>query len=134
MQDKTMWIMLAAVIIICITAWLFWSAEANYNLVDLKIPSQLSQEAESGALLFADNCQRCHGKSASGTSKGPPLIHVIYEPNHHSDASFYKAAAHGVNQHHWSYGNMPAITDVTREDVGKIIRYVRELQVANGIK
>ncbi|KUO64173.1 MAG: hypothetical protein APF80_17285 [Alphaproteobacteria bacterium BRH_c36] len=134
MQDKTMWIMLAAVIIICTTAWLLWPAQADFESVAVKLPAQLSKEAMDGGRLFADNCQRCHGENASGTSKGPPLIHVIYVPSHHSDASFYRAAAQGVNQHHWPYGNMPAIADVSREQVSKIIHYVRELQRANGIE
>ena len=39
----------------------------------------------------------------------------------------------GVRAHHWPYGDMPAQPQVTREDVGLIIRFVREVQEANGI-
>ena len=39
----------------------------------------------------------------------------------------------GVVQHHWPYGNMPKQEQVTRDEVAKIVQYVRELQVANGI-
>lgn len=96
-------------------------------------PAELSAEAVAGEALFKANCQACHGKNAAGTKLGPPLIHDIYEPGHHSDEAFYLAAATGVRAHHWPYGDMPAQPQVSREEVGLIIRFVRELQVANGI-
>ena len=96
-------------------------------------PAPLSQEGQEGATLFKMNCQACHGQNAAGTKLGPPLIHDIYNPGHHSDEAFYLAAAIGVRQHHWLYGDMPPQPQVAREDVAKIIRYIRELQEANGI-
>lgn len=100
--------------------------------VDVK-PATLSQEGQEGAALFKMNCQVCHGQNAAGTKLGPPLIHDIYNPGHHSDKAFYLAAATGVRQHHWPYGDMPPQPQVSRDDVTKIIRYIRELQEANGI-
>ena len=97
------------------------------------IPASLSQEGQEGAALFKMNCQVCHGPNAAGTKLGPPLIHDIYNPGHHSDQAFYLAAASGVRQHHWPYGDMPAQPQVAQEEVAKIIRYIRELQEANGI-
>ena len=97
------------------------------------IPASLSQEGQEGATLFMMNCQVCHGQNAAGTKLGPPLIHDIYNPGHHSDDAFYLAAASGVRQHHWPYGDMPAQPQVSREEVAKIIRYIRELQEANEI-
>ena len=97
------------------------------------IAAPLSQEGEEGATLFKMNCQVCHGPSAAGSKVGPPLIHDIYNPGHHSDEAFYLAAATGVRQHHWPYGDMPAQPQVAREEVSKIIRYIREMQEANGI-
>ena len=96
-------------------------------------PAPLSQEGEAGAALFKVNCQVCHGPNAAGTKLGPPLIHDIYNPGHHSDQAFYLAAATGVRQHHWPYGDMPPQPQVAREEVTQIIRYIRELQEANGI-
>ncbi|MBZ0164999.1 MAG: cytochrome c [Notoacmeibacter sp.] len=93
----------------------------------------LSQTASEGEALFAANCATCHGEKASGTDKGPPLVHDVYNPGHHPDESFYSAAANGVPQHHWPYGNMPPQSQLEKEEVAKIVRYVRELQVANGI-
>ena len=89
---------------------------------------------ESGAQLFASRCAGCHGPSASGSDKGPPLVHQIYEPGHHTDAAFYQAVRQGVKSHHWSFGNMMPIPGITDEQIGQIVSYVRNLQVKNGIK
>lgn len=35
--------------------------------------------------------------------------------------------------HHWTFGDMPPQTGLTRADVVAIVTYVRELQRANGI-
>ena len=96
-------------------------------------PAALSDEGLAGEALFKANCMVCHGERAAGTKLGPPLIHDIYNPGHHSDEAFYLAAAVGVRQHHWTFGDMPAQPQVSREDVALIVRYVRELQEANGI-
>lgn len=95
---------------------------------------KLSKSAEHGRLLFNSNCAVCHGQNASGSKNGPPLIHKIYEPSHHSDLSFHRAAKFGVRAHHWPFGNMPPIPAVTETDVTLIVAYVRELQRANGIR
>lgn len=101
--------------------------------VEVVVPADLSEEALQGEAIFTANCRACHGANASGTKLGPPLIHDIYNPGHHSDQAFYLAAATGVRQHHWPYGDMPAQPQVDEDDVTLIIRYVRELQEANGI-
>ncbi|MFV2093103.1 MAG: cytochrome c, partial [Hyphomicrobiales bacterium] len=61
-----------------------------------------------------------------------PFIHTTYNPGHHADEAFLRAAQNGVPSHHWNFGNMP-IQKVTKDEVFKIVRYVRELQQANGI-
>jgi len=101
--------------------------------VDVEVP-ELSPLAAAGKTAFDANCAQCHGANAAGTDKGPPLIHDIYNPGHHGDQSFFSAARAGVQQHHWPYGNMPAQPQVSDDDVLAIVRYVRELQIANGIK
>ena len=97
------------------------------------LPVAAQSDLHAGERLYQENCASCHGDRASGTDKGPPLIHDIYNPGHHSDDAFYLAAMNGVVQHHWPYGNMPKQEQVTRDEVAKIVQYVRELQVANGI-
>lgn len=86
-----------------------------------------------GEGLFKANCLRCHGERGAGTTQGPPLVHKIYEPNHHADVAFQRAAANGVRAHHWQFGDMPKIDGVTPQDVAEIIRYVRWLQRQAGI-
>ena len=100
---------------------------------DIKLPA-LSQVAKQGEGLFKAKCAVCHGKNAAGTKNGPPLIHKIYEPSHHSDLSFQRAAQLGVRAHHWPFGNMPPIAGITEAELERVIAYVRELQRANGIR
>lgn len=90
-------------------------------------------ELQAGEAKFNANCSVCHGKQGVGTQQGPPLVHKIYEPNHHGDVAFQRAAAMGVKAHHWQFGNMPKIENVTPDDVDEIIRYVRWLQKQAGI-
>jgi cytochrome c len=90
-------------------------------------------ELKPGETLFNNNCARCHGERGTGTSNGPPLVHKIYEPNHHGDAAFQRAASMGVRAHHWQFGDMPKIPGVTPADVEQIVTYVRWLQRQAGI-
>jgi len=114
--------------------WMKHCAERDADaIVQVKVPPNLSLAAKSGKQLFEKNCSVCHGMSTGGSSNGPPLIHRLYEPNHHSDVSFVRAANNGVRTHHWPFGNMPPVKDVTQENVKLIITYVRALQRANGI-
>jgi len=94
---------------------------------------QVPAELQAGEAKFKANCSACHGPTAMGTGQGPPLVHKIYEPNHHGDAAFQRAAANGVRAHHWEFGNMPKIDAVTPDDVDQIIKYVRWLQQQAGI-
>jgi mono/diheme cytochrome c family protein len=90
-------------------------------------------ELKKGQGKFVAHCARCHGDSGLGTAQGPPLVHKIYEPNHHGDQAFQRAASAGVRAHHWNFGDMPKVEGVTPEDVTEIIRYVRWLQRQAGI-
>lgn len=90
-------------------------------------------ELQAGEQKFAANCSVCHGIGGVGTNQGPPLVHKIYEPNHHGDAAFQRAAANGVRAHHWQFGDMPKIDAVKPEDVEQIIKYIRWLQKQAGL-
>ena len=115
-------------------AWQFFRPNntSGAHTVNVKVP-ELSALAAKGKALFDANCAACHGSKASGTDKGPPLVHDIYNPGHHSDEAFVLAARLGVRQHHWPYGNMPPQPQVSEDQIAAIVRYVRELQLANGI-
>lgn len=93
----------------------------------------LSEKAQAGEALFNANCALCHGPNAAGTALGPPLVHIIYEPNHHQDFAFRNAVQNGVQAHHWQFGNMLPVPTVLESDIDSIICYVREVQRANGI-
>ncbi|MDA5095769.1 cytochrome c [Aliiroseovarius sp. KMU-50] len=100
----------------------------------VKLPSELSSDAVIGKRMFDAKCAACHGENAAGQNGvAPPLIHKIYEPSHHADEAFQRAAKIGVRAHHWKFGDMPPVEGLTRGDVQYIARYVRELQRENGI-
>lgn len=104
-------------------------------IADVALPAELSAEAQIGKRAFEAKCAECHGANAAGQNGvAPPLVHKIYEPNHHSDMAFVLAAKNGVQSHHWNFGNMPAVEGLTDSDVKMIAQYVRELQRANGIQ
>lgn len=90
-------------------------------------------ELQPGESKFTAHCAACHGARAAGTAQGPPLVHKIYEPNHHADIAFQRAALNGVRAHHWDFGNMPKIDGVSPDDVDQIIKYIRWLQRQAGI-
>ena len=91
------------------------------------------EEFKAGEERFNALCARCHGMAGRGTNAGPPLVHKIYEPSHHADFAFMRAAMQGVRAHHWKFGNMPKIPEATSDDVTKVILYVRWLQRQAGI-
>lgn len=98
----------------------------------LRIP-ELSPVALEGKAAFESACAACHGANATGTDKGPPLLHPVYNPGHHADEAFHRAAQRGTRQHHWRFGDMPPQPQVSQKQVATIIQYVREMQRANGI-
>ncbi len=102
-------------------------------IVEVTVPPLDAQQTE-GATLFEGHCAACHGPDAAGREgTAPPLVHEIYEPDHHPDAAFVAAVELGVHAHHWKYGDMPAVPGLDRDAIADITAYVRALQRANGI-
>ena len=97
-------------------------------------PEDFEAVPARGADLFATHCASCHGTGALGSDQGPPLVHRIYEPAHHSDLAFYRAVALGVHQHHWEFGPMPPVAGVSGEEAAHIIAWIRQEQRAAGIE
>ena len=130
---------IVTLLILFVIGILYWQKSASniagkgkpiVSIIVPNIPSNL----QFGNNLFDSKCSRCHGVNAVGKEGiGPPLVHKIYEPNHHADASFALAAKNGVRSHHWPFGNMPPIGDITNSEIDEIINYIRYLQRANGI-
>ena len=104
-------------------------------MVALVVPASFSDQEQIGKRAFDAVCAACHGVNAQGKQGvAPPLVHKIYEPNHHGDMAFVLAAKNGVRSHHWKFGNMPPVKGVTQGDVLNIVAYVRALQRENGIQ
>ena len=97
-------------------------------------PPGFVADAGKGEALFNRHCAQCHGRGGRGSDQGPPLVHRIYEPSHHSDMTFYMAVKQGVRAHHWQFGDMPPREGVSAEEVGHIIAYVRREQRRAGIR
>lgn len=125
-----------AAVVAAIIVWRFAgpAREGDGAAMAAVMVPELSALAALGKTLFDANCADCHGANAAGQDGvAPPLVHIIYEPSHHSDASFHLAVQNGVRAHHWSFGDMPPVEGVGEADVTAIIAYIRELQRANGI-
>jgi len=114
-----------------VIGWKLWAPSVGAT-VEVTVP-KLSALALTGKKAFDANCAACHGANGAGTDKGPPLVYDIYNPGHHDDGAFFRAVRNGVPQHHWRFGNMPPRPGVSDRDITAIVRYVRELQLANGI-
>ncbi|OGB00802.1 MAG: hypothetical protein A3E79_00060 [Burkholderiales bacterium RIFCSPHIGHO2_12_FULL_61_11] len=114
-------------------AFLIFGPGAGDGAISVKVPS-LSPLAVAGETAFNANCAACHGKNGGGGTKlAPPLVHDTYNLGHHPDDSFRAAVHNGTTQHHWHFGDMPPTPQVTDAQLTRIIRYIRELQEANGI-
>lgn len=127
------------VTIVGLLVWVFFGKQVdttavnNAAIVSVIVPD-LPSELQLGKDLFDTKCADCHGANAAGKNgKGPPLVHIIYEPNHHPDESFALAAKNGTQAHHWPFGNMPPVANISNSELVEIINYVRHLQRANGI-
>ena len=86
-----------------------------------------------GQLLYEKYCSTCHGLQLEGSKQGPPLIHPYYKPSHHGDNAFYRAALEGVRQHHWEFGDMPAVEGMTPGKMDSVVPYVRYYQQQKGL-
>ena len=98
------------------------------------VEPDLTEIAGMGRTAFNAVCATCHGAKAAGTENGPPLVHSLYRPGHHPDESFLNAVHNGVTAHHWRFGDMAPVKGITNAELKAIIRYVREVQNANGVK
>ena len=79
-------------------AWFFTQSKktppdqlANNQAPFIHLP-EFTAAARTGETYYNAKCATCHGVNGTGSDKGPPLIHKIYEPNHHGDERFQRAA------------------------------------------
>ena len=122
-------------VVIGVIAVIFMQAkpETGQSIVEINIP-ELNATQTQGQKFFAKNCSACHGKNATGTDNGPNLIQNIYRPRLHADGAFFIAVKNGARAHHWQFGSMPPVEGVEKQEVARIVEYVRALQKANGVK
>jgi mono/diheme cytochrome c family protein len=110
-----------------------FSVQAQAWQVPKTSPGLMPNAAE-GKALYNKHCAVCHGADLKGSDKGPPMLHKVYEPSHHSDAAFQLAAKNGVKAHHWKFGDMAPVPQVTPDDVAHITAYIRAEQRKVGIQ
>jgi mono/diheme cytochrome c family protein len=91
-------------------------------------PSGGAGQAVEGAAAYAASCAGCHGAELQGTDRGPSLLSIVYEPGHHPDMAFRSAIATGAPQHHWSFGNMPAVPGLSDAEIDAVVAFVRARQ------
>lgn len=131
MTPRTGWVLLAVLVAACERS----GGAAAPGAVDTSGLRLLAVPVEhrEGEELFRGHCSACHGVAAVGTDRGPPLVHPVYEPGHHADAAFLLAVRRGVRAHHWGFGDMPPLPEVSQEEVVRIVGYVRWLQHRAGM-
>ncbi|WP_257884463.1 c-type cytochrome [Sulfitobacter sp. CW3] len=104
-------------------------------IVAVILPDSLGEKEQFGEAAYVKFCSECHGANGQGRKDiAPPLVHKIYEPNHHGDMAFALAAKNGVRAHHWNFGNMPAVEGIAQTEILNVVTYVRALQRKNGIE
>lgn len=131
-KQRAVWIVAAVVVAVVVGAAGTRLAESDTTYAG-GADRSFAPAVSAGRVAYDQNCAGCHGGQGAGTHKGPPLVHPIYNPGHHSDASFARAVSQGVRQHHWKFGDMPAQPQVTQQQFDAIVRHVRDLQERNGI-
>ena len=87
-----------------------------------------------GAAVYQARCASCHGEDLRGTDMGPSQLSIVYEPNHHGDESYRSAIRNGAVEHHWGFGDMPVIDDITDDQVELVISFIREQQEILGFE
>lgn len=107
-------------------------AQSGAIYPDPKEP-EMTPRLQLGKMNYGAYCASCHGKTASGSDKGPTFIHRVYHPGHHGDNAFFMAPKQGARAHHWKFGDMKPVDGVTDAQLELIVEYVRAVQRTNGL-
>ena len=127
-----------------ISSWRTWFGTATAVIVGTatiaagcggSTPDSLGEQAgASGEQVYRDSCASCHGADLRGTPDGPSQLSIVYEPNHHGDDAYRSAIRNGAAQHHWSFGDMPAVEGISDDEVEAVIAYIRSQQQLLGFE
>lgn len=90
--------------------------------------------AVQGEAIYQQSCASCHGSDLRGTDQGPSHLSVVYEPGHHPDAAFRSAIENGARAHHWSFGDMAAVSGLDDDEIEAVIAYIRQQQEEQGFE
>ena len=125
------------ILLLLLPIFLLPACDGNSKIGDanpLHLPPQgFVGNSMEGEKLFQQNCQSCHGVSGQGTNQGPPLVDNTYNSRHHANLAFNLAVKNGVRSHHWKFGDMKPLPNVSPEMVEHITQYIRKLQKQAGI-
>jgi len=134
MMDKIVVRISVLILIIFMLVAIFYERPAVKGKRAVYLPAEnFIGRAEAGKPLFQQHCVRCHGGQLEGTDIGPSLLHPYYKPDHHGDITVYLAVYQGVIQHHWQFGNMPAMKHLSAEDAGHLLKFIRQQQRKAGL-
>lgn len=133
MVDRIIIRLMQLVLLVFILVAVFYQRPDNVKRAGYLPPENFMADITAGQRLFQVHCINCHGDKLQGTEYGPSLLHAYYHPTHHADVAFYLAVSQGVQQHHWQFGNMPAMTMLNPEDAAHLVLYVRQQQRAAGL-
>lgn len=107
---------------------------ATGEIIEVTMPVGLDAMATAGKLTYEKACVECHGPNGGGVGhKGPPLVHRIYDTEHHADAELVSSTVNGVRAHHWPFGDMPAVEGISEDEAEAIVAFLRAVQRENGI-
>ena len=130
---------------LAVIAWIVFGAVAALVYVALSgegddgvtvevIAAELSEEAIQGEALFKANCPGVPRRERGGHEAGSAADSRHLQSGSPFGQGFLSGGRRlGVRAHHWPYGDMPPQPQVKEAEVALIIRYIRELQEANGI-
>jgi mono/diheme cytochrome c family protein len=110
-------------------------AEADAEeMLDVVVPA-LDGAAATGQGAFLRVCAPCHGPNGGGLDLlGPPLVSDLYGPAERSDLDIVLAIQLGHAEDMWTFGPMPPAEGLAQEEVGPVVEFLRQMQLANAVE